>query len=46
MTIVIKDAIDGLNSFSQKKYSKLEKKKLRIDTKPYLYKNFFNYFIL
>ena len=44
--MVNNDAMDGLNSFSKKKNTRLEKKKLKIDTKPYLYKNFINYFYI
>ncbi len=44
--MVNKDAIDGLNSFSKKKNTRLENKKLKIDIKPNLYKNFINYFYI
>lgn len=44
MIMVIRDAIEGLNSLSKKKNNKLDKKKLRTDTSPNLYKNFINYF--
>ena len=43
MIMVIRDAIEGLNSLSKKKNNKLDKKKLRTDTSPNLYKNFINY---